>query len=237
MKRFIAYALLAAMIMAGAASCGKEGGSKRPIAYGVRTTGSITNGVFIDDKGIEHEIQELEKGVMKPADEPRVLATFDLLKEISEKRYAIRLTSLFRPLIKDAITLTGADEKDLAQDPIFIQEGWISAGYLNIGFTFTQKKESETPHTLNLVLDDTQPSDTLRFTLRHNGAGEGLANEGDKNEYKYGTGFACFKIESMMPEGKTEIPITITAPWYEIVGDGILTGKTVIVKNETVYKK
>lgn len=225
MIRFARYAAAICMVLVLALSCSKES-RDFPLAVNVTATGSVSGDTFTDDKGISYRIARTDAGV-KVADMERALAVFDVLGKTGEKEYSMALHYLYQPLCKEYTALSEATEEMLGTDPILVQAGWISGGYVNLDFTFSYPKDSQSSHLIALILDDTQPMDTLRFTLRHNGYGEGFASEGDRSSFLEGTGFACFDVSALVPDDDRAIPVRITAPWYETAGDDIRTGGTI----------
>lgn len=235
MKRILTYAVAVTLAAVSAISCSKEK-YDFPIAFAIQTTGSVSGDTFTEDNGTVYSITEVLKGV-EVSDMDRALACFDILKKTGDKSYSIRLLSLYKPLCKDKLDLSKASEEELAYDPVMLEEGWISGGYINLRFLLSHIKDSETLHLINLVYDDTQPADTLRFTLRHNGYGEGFAHEGDRSNFTESAGFVCFNVSGMVPEGMESIPVKITAPWYETVGEDVRTGDTIDLVTRGVLKR
>lgn len=225
MRKILLFITATAAALTMVLSCSKE---KRdyPIAINVTATGSISGNTFTDDGGTAYDIAanctdtEIE-------DMDRALVMFDVLDKIGEGRFSIRVLYVHKPLCKEPVKITDADEETLVMDPVLIDEGWISGGYINLRFIFSRLRESETAHMINLVREEGQQDDTLRFTLRHNGFGEGFAHEGNKVGYDEVAGFVCFDVSAMVPDGDERIPVRITAPWYETTTDGIRTGETV----------
>lgn len=219
----LAAVLFPAIVMT--CSCSKEH-EDYPIAINVTATGSVKGNVFTDDKGLAYNIGKADSDV-KVRDMERALASFDVLEKTGDREYSILLHYLYEPLCKEITRLSEAEEGILADDPIIIRTGWVSGGYLNLNFSISYLNGSDASHMIGLVLDDSQPLDTLRFTFRHNGYGEGFADEGNRSSYSEGSGFVCFDVRNMVPDGKDSIPFTITAPWYETIGDDIRTGGTI----------
>ncbi len=239
MKKVLAYTI--AVIAAGSMvlACSKED-SDATLAYNITATGSIRGNNFTDDNGIVYQISENATGGVI-ADSDRTLAYFDLLEKLSENNYKIRVNYIYSPLCKDAVVRSNASEDALAEDPLYIMEGWISGGYVNLMFEFTYKGNSSTRHLINLVYDDSQPSDTLRFNFTHNGYGEGFAGEGNLNGLSSATSFACFDIsaltDDLFPDGFDEVPVKISAPWYLVDDNGSYTGETTDIVTYGVLKK
>lgn len=218
-----------------AVSCTKDK-ADFPIAYSVESMGTIDGNTLIDDNGLVYEIVEVREGV-DVYDMDRALAYFDVLRKLEDKRYSIRLLYLMHPLCKDVLNRSTAHESELACDPVLVRGGWISGGYINLNLLLTRRIMSDTKHMINLVYDDSQPMDTLRFTLNHNGFGEGFADEETRPEYEDATGIVCFNVSGMLPDGAESIPVKITAPWYETVEDDIRTGQTINLVTKGTLRK
>lgn len=224
MRKTLSYAAAAAAALTMVISCSKE---KRdfPIMMNVTSTGKIIGDTFTDDDGISYEI--VQKGSeVKVEDMDRALVIFDVLSKTGDKQYDIRLNYLHKPLCKTPVKVSEASDEQLVNDPIYINQGWISGGYINLGFVFSHMMQSDVKHMINLVMEERQKDDTLRFTLHHNGYGEGFADEGNRSDYTESAGFACFSLSGILPEGSEAVPVKITAPWYVTVGDDIRTGET-----------
>ena len=216
MKRFLFIAL--ALFIA---ACSKD----YPIASGVKEMGSCKDGVFTSDEGISYKIvSDLSEEAL--GDQERVCVDFDILYP-SDGGYAITVNSWWKPLVKPWLRRSALEGNEgLGEDPIRVYSGWISGGYFNLDIYVYIKKESETKHFVNLVLDDLADSpDTLRLNLTHNGYGEVPSLEeldaGDPDgKYVRGTSTACFPVGDMLPDGADEMPFKISGTWYATTDEG-----------------
>ena len=143
----------------------------------------------------------------------RVLILCDVLKKTADKQYDIELLQLIEPLKKDPVpssTLTKPDD-GLGNDPVAITQAWISGGYMNLCVA-VKILSKEQDHVINLEFDDTAPSDTLRFTLRHD---DGVDDSTDaiSSDTEIGTAYATFPIRQLLPEGKETIPVKLSWTW------------------------
>ncbi len=215
--------LLTALLTLGA--CAKYEG---PIWSGAMELGTLRGDVFQADAGWTGRITESPvEGPREDLD--RVLLHFDLLRSTGEGRYDIRLTGWSKPLTKPGLRRSTADPDAIGSDPIMLVNGWFSGGYINMEVCITAMPKSKTTHFLNLVLEDVDaPGDTLRFRLHHNGYGEVFVPTDPKGtgleNYAFGNAYFCVPYAEFLPEGKDEMPIKITWPWYETDGRGY-TGK------------
>lgn len=215
---FLRFLAVTAVILA--VSCSKE---KLPVAYNVSAMGTMKAGVFTDDSGLSYTIREFGANDVEVRDIERALAVFDVLEKTGDKEYEIRLYRLTEPLCKEPVK---ASESVWEKDPIRIEEGWISGGYLNLCLEFTFVAKSETKHKLDLVYDDTQSADTLRFFISHDSFGESYKKGCNPLEFSRGISYATFKIDTLLPSDKESMPVKISYPWYMTDSDGQITDKT-----------
>ncbi len=83
--------------------------------------------------------------------------------------------------IKNALFKSSADSTVYGKDPVKFSGGAISGTennkYFNVLACYTARKGTTTPHTVDIVVDDSeQESGTLSMSLVHNGAGEVYGN-------------------------------------------------------------
>lgn len=207
MRILTATAIIAASLLA--ASCLKS----ETILYREITMAQVTGPTqFVTDVGLTYNVIENPFGI-EFADLTRVIINCNVLKQTGDREFNVQLLQLADPLKKDAVltsTLTKPDD-GLGNDPVGLASVWVSGGYLNMAvgmLVIDQEKE----HTVNLEFDDTAPSDTLRFTLRHD---DGLPDGEDVifDESIIGYTYATFPIQKLLPEGVTTLPIKLTWTW------------------------
>lgn len=206
-----------------AVSCKKDD----TILYNFTTTGNVVDGQFISDDGDMFIIKDRTCSDSFEGIE-RAIVYCDILKQNGPHSYDIRLNGITRMLVKNAVTASAADEAAIGNDPISLEAGWFSGGYMNIHGLITYKKDSETMHFINLVYDDVNSgADTLRFTLRHNGYGEIYgAPEVEKKDLLLGRVCASFPVERYIPAGAESIPVKVSWTWYLTDKTGRLTPDT-----------
>lgn len=231
MNLFTRYAAAAIAVLSVACACSRQE-LDLPIAVNVTMTGSISGDTFTDDQGLDYRITGTAEGVSL-TDMDRALVTVNVIEKISDKEYSAYLLSLYKPLCKKVAMLSAATDEMLGEDPVLIDAGWISGGYVNLSITFSRFRGSETAHQIELVMDDSATDDgTLHLTLHHNGFGEGFADEGNRSSFTDVAGFVCFDVSGLLPDGTDSMPVSITAPWYETVGDDIRTGNVIEIVTE-----
>ena len=183
----IAAALAAFMIMA---SCAKDD----TIRYNNITLGNFVGDKFVSDQGNEFTIVENMTGE-KFDGIKRAIMQCDVLRKVqgTENGYEVRVHYVGEVLTKSPVetAVAAAEPKMIVEDPIKIEDAWISGGYLNMYVmfevqAFPQKEDSK--HMVNLVFTESEVgSGKYNLTLRHNSFGETLAPAEDDSEDENGT--------------------------------------------------
>ena len=182
----IAAALAAFMIMA---SCAKDD----TIRYNNITLGNFVGDKFVSDQGNEFTIVENMTGE-KFDGIKRAIMQCDVLRKVqgTENGYEVRVHYVGEVLTKSPVeTAVAADDPEkIVEDPIKIEDAWISGGYLNMYVMFeiqAYPPKENSKHMVNLVFDENGTgSGKYTMTLRHNAYGETLptdsADNGNSNE-------------------------------------------------------
>ena len=183
----IAAALAAFMIMA---SCAKDD----TIRYNNITLGNFVGDKFVSDQGNEFTIVENMTGE-KFDGIKRAIMQCDVLRKVqgTENGYEVRVHYVGEVLTKSPVetAVAAAEPEKIVEDPIKIEDAWISGGYLNMYVMFEvqaypQKEDSK--HMVNLVFTESEVgSGKYNLTLRHNSFGETLAPAEDDSEDENGT--------------------------------------------------
>lgn len=178
----IAAALAAFMIMA---SCAKDD----TIRYNNITLGNFVGDKFVSDQGNEFTIVENMTGE-KFDGIKRAIMQCDVLRKAqgTENGYEVRVHYVGEVLTKSPVetAVAAADPEKIVEDPIKIEDAWISGGYLNMYVMFEvqaypQKEDSK--HMVNLVFDENGTgSGKYTMTLRHNAYGETLPTDSADND-------------------------------------------------------
>lgn len=181
------------------------------IYYGDTTMVTYVNGAWVSDQGMTYYIveQDCEDGYMEYE---RLLFYCDILGAVngSTDKFNIRLRGWYDVLTKDFLTESGLSDydNDPGDDPIYISSGWTSGGYINLYCAFAYESSDGGTHLINLIYDDTAEStDTLYFTLTHNGFG--ASDEPDA----YAGFYFSVPYTSAMPDGVSYIPAKISYNW------------------------
>ena len=207
------------------AACDKDD----TIYYGDTTMVSYVNGAWVSDQGMTYYIveQDCDDGYEEYT---RALFYCDILGAVNGKtdEFNIRLRSWSYVLSKDLLTESGLDEyeNDPGDDPIYVYTGWTSGGYVNLQCGMAYESSVGGSHLINLIYDDTSEStDTLYFTLTHNGFG--ASDEPDVVSYFY----FSVPYASAMPDDVDEIPAKISYNWltgYDSLGNLIRSAGSVV---------
>ena len=162
------------------------------LRYGNVTLGNFVGDKFVSDQGNEFTIVENQTGG-NLKDIKRAIMQCDVLKKVhgTENGYEVRVHYVGSVLTKAPIDIAAAaeDPEKIVENPVRIEDVWISGGYLNMYImfeiqTFPQIENSK--HMVNLVFDEGETgTGKYTLTLRHNAFGETLAadpSEGDGSE-------------------------------------------------------
>ena len=206
----IAAALAAFMIMA---SCAKDD----TIRYNNITLGNFVGDKFVSDQGNEFTIVENMTGE-KFDGIKRAIMQCDVLRKVqgTENGYEVRVHYVGEVLTKSPVetAVAAADPEKIVEDPIKIEDAWISGGYLNMYVmyevqAYPQKEDSE--HMVNLVFTESEVgSGKYNLTLRHNSFGETLAPAEDDSEDENGTEGSEGGDNSEDPEASSQMSVKAT---------------------------
>lgn len=212
-----------AVVLLAAVSCKKDDS----IIYGYQGFGTVSGADIILDDGITAIVRNIQcDGSYVECD--RILIYCDLLKKEAPSTYAINLRDWKKVLKKPCLVASEVtDWEAVGDDPVNINHGWTGSEFLNLDMYFSFKYDSQTSHFINLVYDDVaSDTDTLRFTLRHNGYGESFPDI-PESEASLGRAYASFPVTEYSPDGQDEIAVKITWKWHKYE-DGQLFPETEI---------
>lgn len=200
----------------GTASCKKD----TTIRYNNETMGNVSEGTFVSDQGNIFNVVEKTancKGDLLELERAYILC--DVLNKTAggqDNEYDVRLKAMAKVLTKDILTL--GDEKPeeaLVENPINVKSLWISGGYINFYIEFPAKADSETPHLINLIQQESETGYTFR--LFHNANGETREDLTNGQLITAGA-FVSFPINKVIQENESNITILWT--WYKTYGSG-----------------
>ena len=224
--------IAAALMCIAAVSCQKD----TTIQYNNMTMGNVTEGRFVSDQGNIFNIVEKAPSINKDLLEMnRAYIMCDVLNKTTggmDNEYDVRLNAMVEVKTKDIITLgTELQEEQMADDPAHIEYAWFSGGYLNLYVIFPMKKDSQTPHLINLVQEEAKEG--YLFRLRHNSYGEKI-NKENVNDYVMAGGYISFPVNSLVTEDVAKIRLEWT--WHKAYGN-VLSTETEVMHKEGEYEK
>lgn len=159
------------------------------LMYGNITMGNFSGDTFISDQGNEFTIVENLTG-SEIKDFKRAIMQCDVLQKTAgtENGYDVRISYVGEVLTKEPLTFEAAasDPEKTVEDPILVDQAWVSGGYLNLYVMFEMQvspKLEDSKHMVNLVYDPASiGTGKITLALRHNSFGEtlgGLQEEGE----------------------------------------------------------
>lgn len=188
--------LTAVLALSVCTSCKKD----NTLQYNNVTMGNIVDGRFVSDQGNIFNIMEQQcSGQLDTM--KRALVVCDVLNKTSQGKdneYDIRLNQIISVLTKNIIPSDKITDEVKVQDPIRIEEAWMSGGYINLYIMFPVKTGSKTQHLINLVHEGCTEG-TYRFTLRHNSF-EDKIEPSKELEYALAGGYVSFPLNSFITE-------------------------------------
>ena len=221
----ITYIALGLACLIGA-SCQKD----NTIKYDNTTMGNIVDGRFVSDQGnIFNVVEQSCQGQLDTMH--RAIILCDILNKTAggaDNEYDIRLNGIGYVLTKEIVPSSTIEETDtlkVTEDPIRLEQAWISGGYLNLYVMFPVKTGSTTAHLINLVDVEDDKAEEYAFSLRHNAFGETLG-EDNAALYQMGGGYVSFPLSTYIQQDSAKV--SITYKWHKEVGNGLST--------ETEYK-
>lgn len=211
MKAISRLALVFAIALA-AFSCSKNSDI---IVSRLSTIVTANAGNLVTDRG---EILIVRSGAEgKDLTSGRFFVTCDVLTDRGGNQFDVDVLKIYNVLTKDICRTDEALEAEaLVQDPIDIENIWISGGYINMETLIFYIQDSDTKHLLNLVLDQTASNaDTLFFDVRHNAYGETPDNPSYKARvFIGGVSYASFPLSSLPAPITKKTVVSFRYPWY-----------------------
>lgn len=145
----------------------------------------------------------------------------DLIRISAPNTYETRI-KMYEPVTrKAALAKSAADPAVYGTDAVALYQDWGSdplRRYINVSCVTTSLKDSETPHTVDLVWDDVRSnSDTLYLELHHQGHGESYENEDyEADAFQMDTHYMRFDLAGAIPPGAgSSIVISLEWDWFE----------------------
>lgn len=145
------------------------------------------------------------------SDGDRVLVNYTILDEdetsSSEERFFVKVNDISDVLMKGIMDITEEIEDSIGNDPIIVEEAWLSDSLLNFRLKYWGYNKT---HFLNLVKEpgeltaDDQP---FQLELRHN------AND-DQESIPF-TAYVSFSLNSLRIDGLDSVRFEVIATDYE----------------------
>lgn len=124
-------------------------------------------------------------------DSQRIMVNYTILDEVgqSTNKFWVKINNLYDVLLKDIIVLTETNSDSIGNNPVNIDDIWISKNYLNIEFRYLG---GEKTHFINLVRQPgniTDLAQPIELELRHN-------DQNDTQDYNL-VGFVTFNLNEI----------------------------------------
>lgn len=210
-SRILEAALFASLLVL--TSCKKDD----TLQYGNVTLGNFVGDKFVSDQGNEFTIVENQTGG-DFKDIKRAIMQCDVLRKIAgtDNGYEVRVRYVGEVLTKSPIDIATAaqDPEKVVENPIRIEDAWISGGYLNMYVMFeiqAYPPKENSKHMVNLVFTESEVgSGKYNLTLRHNSFGETLPPAEDDSEDENGTEGSEGGDNSEDPEASSQMSVKAT---------------------------
>lgn len=144
-------------------------------------------------------------------DGSRLLINFTILGEDlnsdgSVNQYLVKINEASEILLKGIVTLTEENADSIGNDPIIVQEYWMTDSLLNLKVKYYGYNKV---HFLNLVQESEEPQtdEPVQLKLRH--------NTNDDDESLSYTAFVSFSLNQLRIEGKDSITVEIISTDYD----------------------
>lgn len=153
-------------------------------------------------------------------DGQRLIAYFTILGDAGStnpQSYYIRLNDYYKVLTKDPVLQSDVNEDpelegEMGEDNVDMAAASFGWNYLNI--KFGMRHTGSVTHRISLVRDDVTEDplreDSVYLYLRHNAMGDNQSQG-----TPYGTGLVSFDISSIVPSGKTQVPVKLIWTGYD----------------------
>lgn len=157
------------------------------------------------DKDYTGEYKEIETG-------DRVLINFTIVGDDANETgeleaYFVRVNSVKKILMKGILDITPENQDSIGNDPIIVQECWVTDSLLNFQLKYWGRNEV---HFINMVKQPgelTAEGQPFQLELRHN------AND-DLEDIPY-TAYVSFKLDSLQVEGLNSVTFRVAGTDYD----------------------
>lgn len=225
----IALAVGAAAI---ATSCQKD----ETLRYYNATMGNIVDGKFVSDHGNTFNIVEQTcPGRLDTL--KRAFTICDILTSTGANEYDVRLNHISTVLTKSPLFSSEIEDmSNQVNDPVLLNDLWISGGYVNLYITVPVRRGSDKKHEINFILDQKAKEGGLyTFILRHNASGEILKDGQDNSDMVLAAGYVSFPVSMIIKENQAKIRVKWHS--YKLVGQNVVSSQTDDYTVDRLYSK
>ena len=185
--------------------------------------GTVVSGgqLYVESSGMTIKVTEdLTDG--KWMQEQAVFFLCDLTGFAENGSYQASLKSYEPVTRKAALVKSDSDPDVYGNSPVDLQYVWggnSQKRYIDISCLATSLKNSETVHTIDLVLDDVRSNaDTLYLEIHHQGFGESYENEAyGISDFQIDTHYLRFDLSNLIPSSAgPSIVLHFDWDWFEV---------------------
>ncbi len=199
MKKGLIISITAAIFALAAISCNKADSTLR---YNNVTMGNVTKGVFTSDQGNIFIVTE-QNCPGKLDTMKRAFIICDVLREMTDAQYDIRLKYVANVLTKEAVAISEIEDLETyMNDPLIVSDLWISGGYMNMLITVPVVSGSKKVHEINLLHEIRDG--VYKFRLRHDAQGEILTEKSDRSQFVLSGAYVSFPINTIIKEDSAQ---------------------------------
>lgn len=211
------------------------------LMYGNITMGNFSGDTFISDQGNEFTIVENLSGTTFE-EFRRAIMMCDVLKKVEGKDrcYEVRVVQADTVFTKEPIDTetAAADPQKQVDDPVMVDQLWVSGGYLNMYIMFEVQinpKKEDGKHMINLVYKkDELGTGKYSISLRHNSFGETLGAASEEDAWGIAGTYISFPLSEIINEKSAEV----TLNWREhVVLDRMWQKETIARTTNFIYSK
>jgi len=201
--RTILLAVVSFMFFAGFTSCLDDDDDSTPqyMELGVTEYGPGNEKLVFTDSESTLQLRDYPAG-FEFTDSVRVLMTYSVIETGGEDYiydYMVDAFSIQEVVVKNIIELNEENRDTIGTDPLYINNIWISGGYLNVDFSFDGY---DGVHYINVVKDpeeQTGEETEIYLQVRHDG-------RGDESINRY-VGLMSFNLEPLRVEGTNKVTL------------------------------
>jgi hypothetical protein len=211
MKKIVFGILVGFLIVL--AGCNDDGYSLNDVWIGfgiLQKADASSPSIIMDNKDLLIPVASNYPGWSEHFDDgDRVLVNYTVIGEELEsdgtiKNYYVKVNNIDDILMKGVIDITPENEDSIGNDPIIVQDYWITDSLLSFKLKYWGYSAT---HFLNLVKQPGELNEPIELEVRHN------AN-GDDESIPY-TAFVSFSLNDLRIEGQDSVEIVFRSTDYD----------------------